>query len=137
MALLNEEDYKILQEAGLNHEEDQAQRFLILKNFPLSGGLYSHNGQILYQVEVLWIAPTDYNTSGGDMFWVHPALVRTDGKTIPNISVPGGADPRHYNSKEYCRWSRHWAPTSWKPKIDNIQKVLDRIEWALKKPDAR
>lgn len=136
MALLNGEDYQILQEASLEFEEDTAQRFLIMKNFPLSAGLYSHNGQALDQAEVLWIVPSDYNTSGGDMFWVHPALVRTDGKVIPSASVSGGPDPRHYNGKEYCRWSRHWKPTSWKPKVDNIQKVLDRIEWAFKKPDA-
>lgn len=135
MALLIDEDYHILKEAGLEFEEDQAQRFLIIKNFPLSSGLYSHNGQILDRVEVLWIVPPDYNTSGGDMFWVHPALARTDEKAIPSASAFGGGDPRQYNGKEYCRWSRHWQPTSWKPKIDNIQKVLARIEWALKKPD--
>jgi len=135
MALLNDEDYQILQEAGLEYEEDQAQRFFIIKNFPLFAELYTHSGRALDQVEVLWIVPPDYNTSGGDMFWVHPALARTDGKAIPSASAFGGGDPRHYNGKEYCRWSRHWQPISWKPKIDTIQKVLDRIEWALKKPD--
>jgi len=120
----------------LKIEEDPKQRFLIIKNFPLSPGLYSYEKQELNQVAVLWIVPMDYNTSGGDMFWVHPALTRTDGKPIPNTSDFGGGDSRHHNGKEYCRWSRHWKPTSWKPKIDNFQKVLDRIEWALKKPDA-
>ena len=137
MALLFDEDYQTLEESGLEHEEDQTHRFLVIKNFPLTNGLYVHAGVPLDQVEVLWIVPPDYNTSGGDMFWVHPALSRADGKAIPNVYGFGGGDARHFNGKEYCRWSRHWNRTSWKPKSDNIQKVLNRIEWALKNPDAK
>jgi hypothetical protein len=137
MSLLFDEDYKILKESGLEFEEDGGQRFLVIKNFPLPPALYNHNGVLLDQVEILWIVPPNYNTSGGDMFWVHPALARADGKLIPNVAGFGGGDPRHYNGKEYCRWSRHWPAESWKPKVDNIQKVLDRIEWALKKPDTK
>jgi len=136
MALLYEEDYQILKESGLEYEEDEAQRFLVIKNHPLPSGLYIHAGQVIEQAEVLWVVPPNYNTSGGDMFWVYPALVRADGKEIPNISVVGGGDPRHFKGKEYCRWSRHCAPESWKSKVDNIRKVLSRIEWALRKPDA-
>jgi len=136
MALLFDEDYDILKESGLAWEEDEGKRFLIIKNYPLVSGLYVCNGETLQQVEVLCVIPPDYNTSGGDMFWVHPALARADGRAIPNAAGFGGGDPRHYQGKEYCRWSRHFAADSWKPKVDNIQKVLSRVEWALKYPDA-
>jgi|WetSurMetagenome_2_1015567.scaffolds.fasta_scaffold00300_5 hypothetical protein len=136
MALLLDVDYKILGGSGLEYEEEEAYRFLIIKNFPLAQGLYAQNGSIIEQIEVLWIVPANYNTSGGDMFWVHPALVRADGKAIPNVAVFGGGDSRHFKGKEYCRWSRHWPDKSWNPKADNIQKVLDRIDWALRRPDA-
>lgn len=136
MALLYEEDYEILKNSGLEYEEDEGQRYLIIKNFPLPTGLYVYGGSALEQVEVLWIVPTNYNTSGGDMFWVHPAMARADGKVIPNAEGFAGSFARFYNGKEYCRWSRHWQAESWKSKVDNIQKVLDRIEWALKRPDA-
>jgi Prokaryotic E2 family E len=136
MALLFDEDYLILKESGLEYEEDECKRFLVISNFPLAFGLYIHGGTSTDKVEVLWIVPANYNTSGGDMFWVHPALVRADGKPIPNAAGFGGGDPRHFNGKEYCRWSRHWSEESWRPKFDNIQKVLDRIDWALRKPDA-
>ena len=136
MMLLHDEDYDLLNESGLGFEEDESQRFLIIKNFPLYNGLYVHSYRSLKQVEVLWIVPPNYNTSGGDMFWVHPALERADGKPIPGAAGFGGGDSRHYKGKEYCRWSRHWQPESWRPKVDKIQKVLDRIEWALRKPDA-
>lgn len=135
MGLLFEEDYKILQESGLEFEEDETQRYLIFKNFPLPSALYIYNGTLLDQVEVLWVVPSNYNTDGGDMFWVHPALARADGKEIPAAASFGGGDPKHYKDKEYCRWSRHWAAEKWKSKVDNIQKVLDRIDWALRKPD--
>jgi len=136
MPLLFDEDYGILNESGLAWEEDEGKRFLIIKNYPLASGIYVSNGETLQQVEVLCIIPPDYNTSGGDMFWVHPALARADGKAIPNAAGFGGGDPRHYKDKEYCRWSRHFPGDSWKPKVDNIQKVLSRIEWALKHPEA-
>lgn len=137
MALLFDEDYQILKASGLEYEEDETQRFLLIKNFPLAHGLYNSSGVALEQVEVLSIIPPDYNTSGCDMFWVHPALARADGKMIPNAFGFGGSYAHHFKGKEYCRWSRHWEQGAWKPKIDNIQKVLDRIEWALKNPDTQ
>jgi len=73
MALLFDADYNLLRESGMEYEEDEAQRFLIVKNFPLYAGLYAHAGVALEQVEVLYVIPPDYNTSGGDMLWVHPA----------------------------------------------------------------
>ena len=136
MALLFDEDYDTLTESGLQWEEDEDKRFLVIKNYPLPCNFYVHNGATIEQIEVLCVIPPDYNSNGGDMFWVNPALVRADGKAIPNAACFGGEDPRYYQNKEYCRWSRHFTTDSWKPKVDNIQKVLGRIEWALKNPDA-
>jgi hypothetical protein len=34
------------------------------------------------------------------------------------------------------RWSRHWNTHPWKAKVDKVQTILDRLEWALKNPDA-
>lgn len=137
MGLLLEKDYEILKEWGLEYEEDISKGFLVLKNFPLQAGFYCFDGKVIETVEVLYIIPSNYNMSGGDMFWTHPYLTRVDGKEIPATMKFGGGDARHFKSKEYCRWSRHFGPTSWKPKVDNIEKILSRIEWALKKPDAK
>lgn len=132
MSLLFEEDYQYLKESGLDYEEDQGQRFLIIKNYPLPQSLHTQDGNPAEHIEVLWIVPSNYNTSGGDMFWVHPGVIRADGAPIQAAFLFGGGDARHYNGKEYCRWSRHWTkPGSWTPKVDNIKKVLTRIEWAL------
>jgi hypothetical protein len=137
MALLFDEDYEILKNSGLLYAEDEANRFLIIRNYPLLEGLYIFNNKPVEMAEVLVVIPANYNTSGNDMFWVYPALKRTDGQPIPAVMEFGGGDARFFDSKEYCRWSRHYPPEAWLPKVDNIEKILSRIEWALKKPDAQ
>lgn len=69
------------------------------------------------------------------MFWVYPALSRKDGRFIPAVMPYGGGDARFFGGKEYCRWSRHFPPTAWRPKVDNVEKILSRVEWALKNPE--
>lgn len=42
MALLFDEDYQVLEASGLEYEEDESLRFLLIKNFPLTNGLDVH-----------------------------------------------------------------------------------------------
>lgn len=137
MALLFDEDYQILKDSGLQFEEDEGQRFLVIKDYPLKAGLYENNGKSIDKVDVLVVIPTNYNTSGNDMFWTNPLLNLADGNPIPNVSGIGGQDPRIFNEVEFCRWSRHYRPDSWTPKEDNILKILSRIEWSLKNPNSQ
>lgn len=135
MPLLFETDYQYLGGIDLDYVEDEASRFLILKKFLLPPGVYRANGHPRAAVDVLYVVPPNYNVEGGDMFWVNPQLERIDGKPIPNISGPG-QDSRTHNEVEYMRWSRHWNNRPWRPKVDNIQMIVDRITWAFKHPDA-
>jgi hypothetical protein len=136
MNLLFDEDYDLLKNSGLEYVEDFSLRFLVIKNYPLSKGLYVYSGLPIETVEVLSVIPLNYNMEGTDMLWTHPFLTRADGKEIPRTMQFGGGDPRFFEGKEYCRWSRHYPAGSWKAKEDNVQKILGRIEWALKNPDA-
>lgn len=133
MALLFEHDYEILKSAGLDFEEDNTNRFLVLKNFPLKKGMYKSGEIDLEEVEVLVVIPPNYNSIGNDMLWIYPELKRTDGVSIP-AALPPGKNSKTYDNKVYCRWSRHYVANSWNSKVDNIQKILDRIEWALTNP---
>jgi hypothetical protein len=134
MSLLLDSDYEILKESGLKYLEDENNRFLILQNYPLPHGLYLANGNPITEVEVLVIIPSNYNTAGTDMLWTYPCIKRADGGPLPNVCTNGGGDNRFHGNREFCRWSRHYEPRSWKPKQDNVQKILDRIEWALQNP---
>lgn len=136
MALLLDEDYAYLTEAGIEFEEDEANKFLIFRNFPLPEGLYNAGADVRTSVDVLYIIPSNYNTTGGDMFWVNPSLTRVDGVVIPAVSGPG-QDSRTHANIEFLRWSRHWGNKPWKPKIDNVRTIVDRLTWAFTNPDAK
>ncbi|MDO8272431.1 MAG: E2/UBC family protein [Gammaproteobacteria bacterium] len=136
MALLFDEDYKTLAEANLAFEEDETSRYLIFKDFPLPPGIYRDEDGPRLTVDVLYVVPPNYNTEGGDMFWVRHALSRIDGVPIPSISGPN-QDSRTCKDVEYFRWSRHWNHNPWKAKIDNVRTIIDRLTWAFKYPDAK
>jgi len=134
MALLLDTDYEELKACGLEFVEDEPNRFLILSNYQLPGGLYQQKS-----CDILVVIPKTYNRDGNDMLWTHPRLVRADGIQIPKTNEPGGGDSRVFNGKEFCRWSRHWQVGSavWKPGKDNIVTILRRVAWALGNPDAQ
>lgn len=133
MPLLFDADYEYLAANSLRHEEDESTRFLILRDFPLPEGVYISSGQPVPAVDVLYIIPPNYNTEGGDMFWLHPTISRADGGAIPNVSGPG-EDSRTHKDVEFIRWSRHWHNKPWKAKVDGIEKIVDRLTWAFAHP---
>ncbi|MEX0598159.1 MAG: E2/UBC family protein, partial [Candidatus Paceibacterota bacterium] len=136
MGLLLEEDYEYLKECGIEWEQDEAKRFFIFKRFKLQKGIYCKDSSPLDEADILVIIPPNYNTSGGDMFWTYPLLSRCDGNPIPQTSPPTTHSKQH-DGRIYCRWSRHWnKPNAWEPKVDSVIKILGRIEWALKNPNA-
>jgi len=130
MPLLFEEDYLKLKNRGLTYDEAAAQRFFIFTNLHLPGQLYT-----VERCDVLVIIPPNYNQAGNDMFWTFPRLQRADGKAIAATLNPGGGDNRIWNGKEFCRWSRHWSPSAWRPGRDDIITIFLRIAWALQRPD--
>jgi hypothetical protein len=134
--LLLPEDYDYLNTCGLAYAEDEKQRYLVLRDYPLPEGLYSFGGKPLRSVNVLVRIPGNYPTFGTDMLWVFPCLGRTDGKVIPNTNPPNGGDNSSFEGNVYCRWSRHYAEGAWKAGVDGIEKIVSRIEWALRNPDA-
>jgi hypothetical protein len=135
MPLLFDEDYEILAEAGLAVSEDESARMLVFENFPLPPGIYvGGQGEDLQTARILYMIPQNYNVGGGDMFWTDPALARADRQPIP---AKGGGDTRIFNGVTFERWSRHWNHVSWRPKVDNIRTIIDRLTWALEHSNAR
>jgi hypothetical protein len=134
MPLLLDADYEYLAANGIQIEEDESSRFLIFKAFPLPVGVYVSGGESRSVVDVLYVIPPNYNTEGGDMLWVHPELSRANGQPIPAASGTG-TDTRIYQGVEFMRWSRHWNNRPWKPKVDAIEKIVDRLTWAFAHPN--
>lgn len=134
MQLLLDEDYQKLDELGISYVEEEGQRFLVFKNYPLSENLYEQS-----HCDVLVMIPSNYNQGGNDMFWTHPRLKRVDGKSIPQTNEYGGGDNRNFDGQEFCRWSRHWnnGSSSWRSGEDDVTTIQRRIEWALRHPDAQ
>lgn len=134
MPLLFDDDYEKLRECGITYEESDPHRFFVFTQITLPEGLYT-----VAACDVLVVIPPNYNQDGNDMFWTFPRLYRADGKQIPAVLDPAGGDNRILNSKEYCRWSRHWqsGPGMWRPGKDDIISIYRRIVWALQKPDGQ
>jgi hypothetical protein len=135
MPLLAQSEYAKLKERNLTYEESDTDRFFVFTHYVLPSGMYQQP-----ECDILVVIPPNYNQSGNDMFWTYPCLRRVNGVPIPAVNNPGGADNRVWNSREYCRWSRHWNPPSkgvWRPGRDDIITIYRRIDWALTNPDAQ
>ncbi|HKJ34262.1 MAG TPA: E2/UBC family protein, partial [Balneolales bacterium] len=111
MSLLLDSDYAALKERGIEIEEEEQKRTLILYDYPLPNGIYNEES-----CDVLVKIPQRYNQAGIDMFWTYPHLTRVDGNRIPRMEHPGSTNNEHFNETEFCRWSRHWnqGKTVWK-----------------------
>jgi hypothetical protein len=124
MALLLAEDYEYLSEGGIRVDEDEAQRFVIFRQWELPDQLYTVD-----KADVLITLPTNYYDQGNDMFWVFPALVRRDGRAISNLNP----NEKSFESRGWQRWSRHWQNSPWRAGVDNVRSIIRRFEWCLER----
>jgi len=129
MPLLFDDDYLKLKEWCIAFDEGESQRIFVFKDYQLPANIYT-----IPSCDVLVMIPPNYNQAGNDMFWTHPRPYRLDGRLIPAVMEPGGGDSRNWRNREFCRWSRHWPPSSWKPGTDNITSIYRRVDSALRNP---
>ena len=129
MPLLFDDDYRDLEEQGITFEEGESQRILVFKNYQLSSEIYTFTS-----CDVLVMIPPNYNQAGNDMFWTYPRPYRSDGRPLPMVMEAGGGDSRNWANREFCRWSRHWEPSCWKPGKDGIISIYRRVGSALRHP---
>ncbi len=133
MPLLLDSDYVELEERGISFVEDEPRRLLILKDFELPQSVYRQE-----RCDVLIVVPANYNQTGNDMLWTFPMLEMASGAPIPATCGPE-SDSRAFDNKVFCRWSRHWHSGAgvWKPGVDNVTTILNRITWAFNHPSAQ
>ena len=95
--------------------------FVILTNFHLPEGLSPRQADLLLRV------PSLFPAVHPDMFWVSPALCRTDGRTIPATQVT-----ENLVGRSWQRWSRHLRPDQWRPDRDDLGTYLDIVGQCLR-----
>lgn len=89
------------------------ERWVIAEGFEIPNG-YNQNS-----VLIALLLPPTYPDVQIDMAYFSPALARSDGKAVRNLSS------RQIDGKEWQQWSRHRVGTdAWRPDVDNIQTHL-------------
>lgn len=92
---------------------------VIIEEFPIPAGLTPDAADLLIRL------PAGFPDAAPDMFWVAPAISRSDGTTPPATN--------HQQSivgRTWQRWSRHIG-TAWRPGQDNLATYLAYIRRSL------
>lgn len=124
MSFLPSGDRKYLEDKGIPHDEveENGQRGLILQNLSLPSKRYDAP-----KADVLVLLPTNYNDAGPDMFYTEPWV-----KLVPENCYAKAADQSHnFCGRSWQRWSRHSESQHWRPGIDGIRTVIQRVRAAL------
>lgn len=97
------------------------EKIIIFKQVPLPPHKFNFT-----TADVLVILPDGYPDCPTDMFYTDPWL-----KLSGTNAYPKAADQSYsLNGKSWQRWSRH--NNQWRPGIDGIKTIWQRIQYALK-----
>jgi hypothetical protein len=93
---------------------------IMLPSFPLPPGFTVSSADLLLRLA------TGYPDVPPDMWWFHPAVLRTDGREIPATS-----SQENYLGRTWQRWSRHLAAGHWHSGVDSIESYLALVRKEL------
>lgn len=116
---LPEADVEYLNRRGLTWEaiRDGDTQWAFVHSWMLPSG-YNHE-----TVSIALLIPPSYPDSQIDMVYVKPALARSDGKPINNLSTQGIA------GESWQRWSRHRTQNNpWRAGVDDIASHLGLVD---------
>ena len=117
-------DRASLEAKGLTWEESLEAGFLcvVLKGYPVPGGLTPNRTDLLVRL------PAGYPDAPPDMFWCDPAL-----RLERTNNYPQAADVfETHIQRQWQRFSRHLAPTLWRPGADDLNSYLRLVDRALR-----
>ncbi len=113
------EDEEYLEGLGLPWEtiKDGATQWLSIHDWYIPGA-YNRT-----KASVALLIPPNYSDTQIDMAYFQPALQRTDGRSIANLSQ------QTISGETWQGWSRHRTPSNpWRPGIDNISNHLGLVD---------
>ena len=106
---------------GFSDRAEDQMWCVVLPGFRLPEGLTEPASDLLIR-----LAP-GYPDIAPDMWWFCPAVLRIDGRTIPQADVH-----EQYLNRTWQRWSRHLQPGIWRPGIDTIESYLAIVHRELR-----
>lgn len=119
--VLTQDDIRYLEEKKIIYEPFPSGE-VIFKTYALPPGRYNTP-----HADILVILPSGYNDTGPDMFYANPWLMLVPENKHPRCTE----SPHDFSGIRWQRWSRHEEGGSWRPGIDGIKTVLQRINYAL------
>jgi hypothetical protein len=93
---------------------------ILIPNFALPPGFVQASADLL-----LRLSP-GYPDVPPDMWWFHPAICRTDGR-----SIPGTDSHENHLGRTWQRWSRHFTAGQWRAGVDSIESYLALVRKEL------
>ena len=114
-------DRRYLEDHGLHPNAiiENNQKGLVFPSYPLPDGKFNRS-----RTDLLILLPAGYPDAPPDMFFCDPPLLLADGSAAPSTDVPFP-----FHGRVWQRWSRH--NSSWRPGIDGIHTMLQRVNAAL------
>ena len=115
-------DMAFLNERGIAHEiiPEAGMTCVTLPQWPLPKGFDRDVSDLLVRL------PPGYPDTPPDMWWFSPAVLRSDGRALPNTNVI-----ERYLGRSWQRWSRHFSSGQWKSGIDGLESYLALIRQDL------
>ena len=121
---LPEADCDYLEALGLPWEtiKDQDANWVLIHEHPVSAGFNQKLTTLAIRIDL------GYPPAKLDMFYVFPALSRSDGRSVPALSL------QNLDGAPYQRWSRHYE---WREGVDSLathhRRIVACLEEELKR----
>jgi len=117
--VLSPDDTEYLDNAFPGNWESISEGYVLIDHFPIRPGFTTNEVTAAIQI------PSNYPVVPLDMVYFYPAVLRSDGQTIPATEATQGID-----GKVFQRWSRHYRPGTWIPGESNLAThVLAIGDW--------
>lgn len=114
-------DRRYLEDHGLQPDAiiENNQKGLVFPSYPLPNGKFNRP-----QTDILILLPAGYPDAPPDMFFCNPPILLADGSAAASTDVQFP-----FHGRLWQRWSRH--NSAWRPGIDGIHTMLQRVNAAL------
>lgn len=120
MLLAEDRDFLAKRFPGFSLTVEAGMACVVLPTFLLPAGLTQPCSDLL-----LRLAP-GYPDVAPDMWWFDPAVLRPDGRPIPQTQVT-----ETHLGRTWQRWSRHLGPDHWRAGVDSLESYVALVDREL------